>query len=146
MNTIVIGAIINGIVLLAIAIINKVSEFKLENLKVENSQQQQYKNNKRDIYGKLASSLSVFIENRHDINIKKKIQDDFFEVYDQIWIWGNQEINKKLGDFLQATIEGKDDATLKKLHVEIILEMRKDLDMPNNNLSIDDYKFISFNN
>ncbi|SEA53390.1 hypothetical protein SAMN05421743_105203 [Thalassobacillus cyri] len=145
MKTVIIGAIINAVVLLAIAIINKVSEFKLERIKRKSEQEKEHENKKRELYSKLASSLNGFMEARYSVDQKKALQNDFYDAYDQVWIWGNDELIKTLGEFLQASLDGKTDSTLKDLHVKIILEMRKDLGMSVERISAVDYKFIKFN-
>jgi hypothetical protein len=146
LKTVIIGSIINGIVLVLIAIINKVGEYKLQKLNQKNNRYQEYENKKREFYGRMAKCLNVFIENKYHGEEKKQLIKELYEIYDLMWVWANEEILKNIADFIQATINKADDEELKRLHSKVILSMRNDLKMKDDSLSTTDYKFFSFKN
>ncbi len=65
------------------------------------------------------------------------------------WLWASNDVLEKLNFFIEYQIKNINNSTYnqdeaKRLYADIILNMRKDLDFKVEDLTTDNYKFVTF--
>ncbi|MGJ9384273.1 hypothetical protein [Salipaludibacillus sp. CF4.18] len=149
MITTLIGAGINGAVLLILVFLNRSKEIKLEQLKNDLSMEKEILNQKRELYSQFAKYLNVFVNDRYVGDELKMNKKKLLESYDHLWLWANEELLKNISLFFDTLVKKENgqfisDDEIKSLHREIIISLRKDLGVKTVSIDKEDYKFISF--
>lgn len=93
-------------------------------------------NKKKNIYEQITESLNIFISGR---SLSSSDKEKFYKSYSLAWLWASEEVVEKLNicDYSQEKA--------KELYSDIVLSMRKDLNLDIKNLTINSYKFVTFN-
>lgn len=115
---------------------------------IKSSAKQENINKRREVYWEVIKYYRAFFE---DNNVDNKAGvDKFVQAYDLSLLWGSDEVVKKLTRF-QIAFRDRDtfstenrDNILKLLLTEVIIEMRKDLDIEDTNLNPEDIVFIVY--
>ena len=120
---------------------------KIENVKFEVDNNKFNTNKKKDIYEQITESLNIFISGR---SLSSSDKEKFYKSYSLAWLWASEEVVEKLNIFLEYQIEKSNmcdysQEKAKELYSDIILSMRKDLNLDIKNLTINNYKFVTFN-
>ncbi|WP_079475601.1 hypothetical protein [Marinococcus halophilus] len=124
-------------------------------LKINYDNQEELIKNKRDVYIKIMKYMVVMVGNRVSEENRVEYQNNFLESYDEVWLWGDEEVIKDLSNFLRINIELNNGAInqknrqrlsdeLKDAYAQTVLSMRGSLGLSISNLDYEDYKFVYF--
>lgn len=120
---------------------------KIEKIKIEFASQAHTLIKKREVYEKIVSGMSVFIEGHPKTEEDK---NQMLIAYSLAWLWANDGVIKKINYHLDLQIQRSANPNsinqdeLKKSYTDCILEMRKDSGYSDTNLAGQDFHFVKF--
>jgi len=119
----------------------------IENVKSIYNNEDKVLEKRRQIYEKIAYSLTIFISGH---GVTKEQETLFYDAYAAAWLWASESVLVKLNIFINTQInhtENKEVITQEKMKLqygEIILEMRRDVGFKETELEANNYIFATF--
>jgi len=122
-------------------------EFLKNELELLSNEHRDSLTRQRDVYGRVATSLRVFISGH---NADSGAREAFHSAYAACWLWAPDSVIESLNRFIQMQEENSAHAgthpmeEMKKAYGKIVIAMRRDAGYDETSLGDRSYKFVRF--